>query len=177
MPPLLKKYPKPQKNIKVLDSDKRMIEKMLEDRLYGESKNTGSKTDGFARVVSVHRSEEGLIMRLMASHFYDRGGYLVSPKAKRDLKAVADVLEEIGKPIVVEGHTDSVPAQGKLTNWDISSLRASHVVRAFIVTHGFPKSMIAAAGYADTRPISSNTTKAGRSLNRRIEIRIKYDNL
>ncbi len=174
MPPMLKKFPRIKKEIKVLESDKKMVEKILEDRLYGDSRNTGAKKEGFSKVVSVHRSEEGLVMRLMASHFYGPGEYKVRKNTQKDLKVVADILKDIGRPVVVEGHTDSLPAAGGFSNWDISALRASHITRSLIKSYRFPKSLVSAGGYADTRPISSNSTKAGRSLNRRIELRIKY---
>ena len=62
-----------------------------------------------------------------------------------------------------------------MTNWEISALRASYIVRYFISKHDFPTTKIIAAGYGDTRPIGDNRTQSGRALNRRIEIRIHYD--
>ena len=45
----------------------------------------------------------------------------------------------------------------------------------FIESVNFPPTLITGAGYGDTKPIASNATTEGRKLNRRIEIRIKYN--
>ncbi len=78
--------------------------------------------------------------------------------------------------IVVEGHTDDRAIRGQLaerypTNWELSTARASHVVRQF-VGDGLEPTRLRAAGFADTRPRSANQDPAGRAANRRIEIRI-----
>jgi chemotaxis protein MotB len=73
----------------------------------------------------------------------------------------------------VEGHTDSIPIIGKLTekyptNWELSTARSSAVVR-YLIELGAPKEKLAAVGYADARPIASNSTVEGRAKNRRVE--------
>ena len=79
------------------------------------------------------------------------------------------------KQIRIEGHTDNVPITGKLksrykTNWELSTARATTVVRYLIDTGGVGKQHLSAVGHADTRPVASNETDEGRSANRRIEI-------
>jgi chemotaxis protein MotB len=49
------------------------------------------------------------------------------------------------------------------------------VVRYFIEKHKFNPQTIYAAGFADTRPVASNTTPEDRSMNRRVDIKILYD--
>jgi chemotaxis protein MotB len=49
------------------------------------------------------------------------------------------------------------------------------VARLFIQSTNFPPTSIGAAGFADTKPMASNATAEGRSLNRRIEIKVHYD--
>jgi chemotaxis protein MotB len=56
------------------------------------------------------------------------------------------------------------------TNWELSTARATSVVRYLIEEGGIDRTMISAGGYADTRPVESNDTEAGKSSNRRIEI-------
>jgi chemotaxis protein MotB len=72
---------------------------------------------------------------------------------------------------MVEGHTDTVPIAGSVfpTNWELSTARASRVVR-FMIGQGVASSRLAAAGYAYLHPIATNVTAAGRSRNRRVEI-------
>jgi chemotaxis protein MotB len=71
----------------------------------------------------------------------------------------------------IEGHTDNVPIKTAKfpSNWELSSARATRVVRAFIDA-GIEPTKIAAVGRAEFTPIDSNDTPQGRSRNRRIEI-------
>ena len=80
------------------------------------------------------------------------------------LKQVADVLKTVNdKQIRIEGHTDNVPIGGKLqqkfpTNWELSTARATNVVRYFIEKGGVNRENFEAVGYADTRPVADNET-------------------
>lgn len=175
-PPLIKKYPGETENIKVIDTEIKRINAQLEDRLYGPEKNVQAGKDGENRVVSVHRSPDGIRLRLLASHFYEAGEYKLRRTAMKELEAVAKILKELGRNITIEGHTDNSAMKGEMTNWELSTMRATSVLRYFIERENFSPTKIQAAGYADTRPIADNRTAGGRSLNRRIEIRINYDN-
>src|SRR5204862_7400713 len=79
------------------------------------------------------------------------------------------------KQIRIEGHTDNVPISSKLqdrfrTNWELSTARATTVVRYLIDQGGVDRQYLSAVGYADTHPLASNDSEEGRSSNRRIEI-------
>ena len=86
------------------------------------------------------------------------------------LAQVAQVIKDAPRITVrIEGHTDNV---GKLkTNLKVSQARAE-AVRDFLVKQGVNPKQLIALGYGPTRPIASNATKAGKSLNRRVEFRI-----
>ena len=107
---------------------------------------------------------------------FDSGQAQVKPAGVLVLKQVADVLNKItDKQIRIEGHTDNVPISSKLqdrfkTNWELSTARATTVVRYLIDHGGVDRQYLSAVGYADTHPIASNDTEEGRSSNRRIEI-------
>ena len=80
--------------------------------------------------------------------------------------------------IFVEGHTDDLPIHGALerefaTNWELSTARATRVVRRFVTEGRVDASRLTASGFAETRPVASNDTEEGRATNRRIEIRIR----
>ncbi|MBX9659942.1 MAG: flagellar motor protein MotB, partial [Nitrospiraceae bacterium] len=100
----------------------------------------------------------------------------VKPAGVKVLKQVGDVLNKItDKQIRIEGHTDNVPISTKLqdkfkTNWELSTARATNVVRYLIDQGGVGRQHMSAVGYAETRPIAPNETEQGRSANRRIEI-------
>ena len=103
-----------------------------------------------------------------------------SPPARRRSKARADgLLGEIAQllnvdethPISVEGNTDNVPIHSSQfpSNWELSTARASTVVR-FLIAHGVGANRLTASGNAEQRPVDSNATAAGRARNRRVEI-------
>jgi chemotaxis protein MotB len=79
--------------------------------------------------------------------------------------------ERVPNPIRVEGNTDSVPiATGQFpSNWELSAARATAVLR-FLLRRGVSPRRSSVAGYADQRPLASNETASGRSLNRRVEL-------
>jgi chemotaxis protein MotB len=73
----------------------------------------------------------------------------------------------------VEGHTDNIPIYSPIypSNWELSSARAGSVVRLF-TEMGVPASRMVAIGYADNRPLDTNTTPEGRMRNRRVNVLI-----
>jgi chemotaxis protein MotB len=174
-PTISKKYPGSPARVQTIDKEMNKIAKELEERLYGPNKFQGSKKSGEARIVDVSRTSSGFKLNLLARHFYDAGSFRVKREALNELDKVTETLKELGRDVTVEGHTDSMPPTGEMSNWELSSLRASYVVRYMISKHNFPASKLSSAGYADTRPIASNGTEQGRSLNRRIEIHVHYN--
>ena len=176
-PPIIPKYPSADQNMKIIEAEKEKVTELLDLRLYGQQKFRQMQTTGAGqeRIVSVHRDIDGFRVRLLATHFYKPGSYKVNPSAIEDLNQVGKILKELGRPLTIEGHTDSIPGRGELTNWEISSLRSANIVRHFIDVLNFAPSSLNAAGYADTRPIASNATEQTRALNRRIEIKVHYN--
>ena len=94
------------------------------------------------------------------------------------LDRVGEALGQTSGEMVVAGHTDSVPvafSERFQSNWDLSVSRSASVVD-YLVGEGFINSQqVTVTGYADTVPIASNDTAAGRSQNRRIEIMVNTD--
>ncbi len=174
-PPIVTKYPSADRSTKVIDAEMKKVAEMLNLRLYGKEKIRELEKKGQERIVSIQRDNDGFRVKLLATHFYKSGTYKVSPKALDDLNQVGKILKELGRDITVEGHTDSVPASGEQSNWELSSLRASFIVKHFVDELNFSPNTVSAAGYADTRPVASNSTEETRALNRRIEIKVHYN--
>jgi chemotaxis protein MotB len=118
-------------------------------------------------------AQRGLVIRLLTDRvLFDSGLAELKPAATPVLTKVAEILRrERVHQVMVEGHTDTVPISGSLfpTNWELSTARASRVVR-FLIGRGVPQMRLSAAGYAALHPISGNDTAGGRSRNRRVEI-------
>ncbi len=174
-PSLIQKYPSSTQRAKVIDDEMNQVRLKIEDRLYGKNKFRDDSKPGQERIVSVQRTAKGFKLQLLARHFFESGSTQVSRGALKELDAVVGVLKDLGRPVTIEGHTDSMPATGELGNWEISALRATNVVKYMIRKHNYPATSLAAAGYADMRPIASNGSESGRLLNRRIEIHVDYD--
>jgi chemotaxis protein MotB len=118
-------------------------------------------------------AQRGLVIRLLTDRvLFDSGQAALKPEATPVLSKVAGIVAQEGKhQVMVEGHTDPVPIHGSLfpTNWELSTARASRVVR-FLIDDGVVRRRLSAAGYASLHPIANNATAAGRSRNRRVEI-------
>jgi len=174
-PSLIEKYPSSSQRVKTIDDEVNRIKIKLEERLYGKDKYRSDAKTGQERVVQVTKTSKGFKLQLLARHFFEAGSVNVARGALKELDQVAGILKELGRPINIQGHTDSVPAPGERSNWEISALRATNVLKYLISHHNFPATMLSASGYADTQPIASNGSESGRMLNRRIEIHVDYD--
>ena len=118
-------------------------------------------------------ARRGLVIRLLTDRvLFESGQAELQPASNGLLTALARLLvSEVRHPIVVEGHTDSRPISGGRfpTNWELSTARATQVVR-FFIRHGVNSRRLTAAGVAAQRPLASNSHENGRSRNRRVEI-------
>jgi chemotaxis protein MotB len=132
-----------------------------------------AKTHGLQSKVSTTITQRGLVIRLLTDKvLFDSGQAVLKAQATPILSKVAGLLNIAGKhDVAVEGHTDSLPIHGSVypTNWELSTARASRVVR-FLIENGAAKMRMSATGYAALHPIADNTTEAGRSRNRRVEV-------
>lgn len=92
------------------------------------------------------------------------------------LERVGNVLKTIEDKIIrVEGHTDNVPISGRLaakfpSNWELSTARATNVVRFLQEKVEIDPAKLEAVGLGEFQPVASNETKESRAQNRRIEI-------
>jgi chemotaxis protein MotB len=126
--------------------------------------------------ITIQRVRDRLTINMVDRVLFDSGQAQIKPAGIKVLKQVADVLKTVtDKQIRIEGHTDNVPISVRLqerfkTNWELSTARATTVVRYLIDHGGVDRELLSAAGYADTRPVASNDSEEGRSSNRRIEI-------
>jgi chemotaxis protein MotB len=89
---------------------------------------------------------------------------------------LAAAIGRLPNKLAVEGHTDNVPISGRYaSNWELSTARATTVLRELLERHGISPSRLSAAGYADERPLAANDTAEGRAANRRVELVVLAD--
>lgn len=123
--------------------------------------------------VSINQTKRGVQIDISASMLFRTGEAALQPEMLDVLRQVAKVLSGEGLPIEVEGHTDDVPISTALypSNWELSSARASSVVR-FMIDEGVPESRLAVVGLAANHPLLPNTTAENRAKNRRVTITV-----
>jgi chemotaxis protein MotB len=126
--------------------------------------------------ITIQQVRDRLTINMVDRVLFDSGQAQVKPAGVKVLKQVSDILKTVtDKQIRIEGHTDNVPISSKLqdrfkTNWELSTARATTVVRYLIDQGSVDRQHLSAVGYADTQPLASNDSEEGRSSNRRIEI-------
>lgn len=133
--------------------------------------------------------EQGLVGKIVVSEEADGisirlSDNLIFPTASADLRLdalplldiAAAVVIEVGREVRIEGHTDNVPVSTDRypSNWELSSARATAVLRYVVDEGGVDPSQVFAAGYGEHRPVASNLTPEGRALNRRADLIILY---
>ncbi|WP_136416156.1 MULTISPECIES: flagellar motor protein MotD [Oxalobacteraceae] len=123
--------------------------------------------------VRVTQSGRGVSVEINASVLFAPGDASLSETSSQALRAVAAVLKNDDHAIQVEGHTDSVPIRNALfpSNWELSAVRASSVIRLFIDS-GIDEARLTAVGHGPTQPVGSNETTEGRMRNRRVAVMI-----
>lgn len=104
--------------------------------------------------------------------FFKSGKATLRKIAYRVLKRFGVILKKQNFDLVVEGHSDKIPIKGSKrfpSNWELSAARAAAVIRYFVDKHEIAPIRLKAVGYAFSRPIAPNKTRAGRAKNRRVE--------
>ena len=127
---------------------------------------------GMTDEISVGIQKEGLTISLSSTMLFGSGNIELTDEAKDVLARTATLFEPVQGDIRIEGHTDNIPysTDDHPSNWELSTARASAVLRFFTENIGMAPERFQIAGYADTRPIFPNSTRENRAANRRVEI-------
>lgn len=123
-------------------------------------------------VVALRIGREGLIISLREAGFYYSGSTVPQPTSIATIGQIAKALRATPYDIRIEGHTDNVPIHTEQfdSNWELSTARATHMARLFIVGHQFAPVRLSASGYAEYHPATTNASVEGRAQNRRVDI-------
>jgi chemotaxis protein MotB len=120
-----------------------------------------------------------ILIRLKSSDLFSPGSSeLLEGAEQLILDSIRDDITDGVKQIHVDGHTDNVPMKDNglfPTNWELSSVRASHVARVIIKKANFSPKRMVVTGYGEYRPLKPNSSDDNRALNRRVEIKILKD--
>lgn len=116
--------------------------------------------------------KRGLVIRVPENFFFDSGQASLRPEIIPILSVLSKSLARIPNHIRIEGHTDSVPIRTPQfpSNWELSTARATTIVRYLLTNFQFNPNRLSATGYAEFHPVAPNTTPEGRSQNRRVDV-------
>lgn len=167
-----------QRNIEEQAARLRELEAALsaKDSAMAELRNTiaNALVDFSSDELAVHHKDGKVYVSLEEQLLFASGKYDVNDKGVQALRKIAGVLASHSElDIVVEGHTDNVPYNGRgvlIDNWDLSVKRATSVLRILLETGKMPASRIQASGRADSVPVDQANTSEARRKNRRTEI-------
>ena len=128
--------------------------------------------------LSIYTLDGKVYVSLQEKLLFKSGSDVVDPKGKEALKSLAQILNNTKDiTVLIEGHTDNVPIKTKLfqDNWDLSTARATSIVRILTKDNGFDPNRITATGRSEFHPVKSNDTADGRAANRRTEVILSPD--
>ena len=127
----------------------------------------------------MRREPDGLVISLREVGFFESGSGQMKQESQAAFDRIAELLRKRNCRLRIEGHTDNVPIHTTQfpSNWELSTSRATEIVRLLIVRDGFDASHLSAAGYAEYHPVATNSTLQGRSMNRRVDIVILGETL
>lgn len=140
----------------------------LKDRI--SSALLGFEGDG----LTITQKNGKVYISLEEQLLFASGSWQVDSRGREALSKLSKALEnQQDINVLIEGHTDSIPFGGRgqiKDNWDLSVVRATAIVRILTSSSSIDPKRLTAAGKGEFVPIQSNSTSAGRSANRRIEI-------
>ncbi len=156
-------YPDGPLGTGVENGDLAELQTELENALAGEIKR---------KEIAMLREPDGLVISLREVGFFESGSAQMKSASQIAFDRIASMLRKRDYRLRIEGHTDNVPIHTPQfsSNWELSTSRATEVVRLLIVREGFDPNRLSAAGYAEYHPVASNRTTEGRGLNRRVDI-------
>ncbi len=131
-----------------------------------------------ANELYIYTKDGNVYILLEESLLFKSGSDVIDVKGKDALRKLAKAINNVKDiNIMIEGHTDDIPintARFK-DNWDLSTARATTILRVLTNEFGFDPKRITASGRGKFHPVKSNDTPEGRASNRRTEIIISPD--
>lgn len=127
---------------------------------------------GLQDAVSMRIDERGLTIGLVADDvFFAASSARLTDTARQVLDAAGPTLADLSEQISVEGHANVVPVSGRYpTNWELSSDRATQVLRHLVENDGIAGARIMAVGFGDERPLVPGDDAEALAANRRVDL-------
>ncbi len=122
--------------------------------------------------VTTSVDSRGIVVTFNNVLLFDSGKADIKSDNTTFLLKVARLINSVDNYVRVEGNTDNVPIQNSIypSNWELSTARATSVVRFLIDQGKVAPERLSAVGYGEYRPVADNKSESGRNQNRRIEL-------
>ncbi len=169
VPPKSEAVPIPQKKRSTLPTSESQHLLRIIERI--------SKADAVQGNVQLERHDDRVVLSLSSKGFFNAGSAGLRKSSLPVLAVLADKLTRLGRPLRIEGHTDSMPPRGQfVSNWSLSAARAASIANYLSEEFAYPADLMHITGFAATRPRYNNDTAEGRVGNRRVSIVVLLKN-
>lgn len=146
----------------------------VQDYVQRVLKKSMSKEEYQEAVQDIRHDSVGARIQLAASALFPSGSAELKVSSAAALDKIGELLRQSNRRIIIEGHTDNEPVHTVKypSNWELSAVRATKVLRYLAARDQIDVKRMAAIAYADQKPVAINDTEINRARNRRIEILI-----
>ena len=123
--------------------------------------------------------DDKIIISVRGDLFFNRGSAQFKRQAMPIMDGIGNILRKNQEfNLAIGGHTDNVPISTNRypTNWELSAIRATTVLRYF-VRGGMRPDRVTATGYGESMPVQANDTEIQQAENRRIEFVLERKSL
>lgn len=168
------------KSLEAINQQSQYIKDLTKSMQYKDSVNLAlvmnlkrSLSDFNDQDVNIEVKKGVVYISLSDNMLFNSGSAVIKPAAEKVLSKIASILNDQKElDILVEGHTDNVPISTECVadNWDLSTKRATSVVRVLQNKYKVSPDRMTAGGRSEYVSKAPNTTTAGRAQNRRTEI-------
>ena len=178
---------RPKRNIKFTDSTsinnkaREEIKKELEKEISKKTEESTKRITAALKkeikqgTIEVVGKNQEIVIRISEKGSFPSGSATLNKSFNKIMKKISFLVKSTPGDVIISGHTDNIPIYTYLfrSNWELSSSRAVSVLKAILKNQKIDPKRLSVQGHAETIPLASNKTAAGRAKNRRVEIKIK----
>ncbi len=149
-------------NQEIMEEIKESLERMGLEVIYQDK----------ASPIQFRIDERGLVISISAGYLFEPNSADIPQELYPIIQIISEVLTSTDRLVAIEGHTDNLAVAGSrfYDNWDLSTLRATSMLRLLRDEFSIDAKRMTSSGYASYRPVADNNTEEGRSQNRRVDI-------
>ena len=159
--------------IEVVDKDISSVINKI--NMLSEEKKLLSDDKKLMEAFSYSVSEKQLSLNFLTSAFYELGSDKLSKKGLKMVDQILATLADLDRPIHFEGHASLKTNSRRISNWELSSRRASQLAYYFITTYDYPKHKITSVGMGSEKPLHSHRENIDVDYrNDRVEVKVNF---